>query len=61
MKTILRYAFFIVIIYIAFFLYQKQLGAIPFLLLSLYLFYESFREYKNGIDENGSFSGGKTP
>jgi hypothetical protein len=60
-KTILRYAFFTAIIYIAFFLYQKQLGAIPFLLLSLYLFYESFREYKNGMSGNGSFGGGKNP
>ncbi|WP_034765092.1 hypothetical protein [Rossellomorea vietnamensis] len=51
MKTILRYILFIITIYAAILLYQFQLGAIPFFLLSFYLFYEAFRVIKNGQKE----------
>ncbi|MCC5803080.1 hypothetical protein [Rossellomorea vietnamensis] len=51
MKTILRCILFIITIYAAILLYQFQLGAIPFFLLSFYLFYEAFRVIKNGQKE----------
>ncbi|MEI2666859.1 hypothetical protein [Rossellomorea sp. LJF3] len=51
MKTILRCILLIIIIYAAILLYQFQLGAIPFFLLSFYLFYEAFRVIKNGQKE----------
>ncbi|WP_201714490.1 hypothetical protein [Rossellomorea arthrocnemi] len=51
MKTILRYILVIIIIYAAFLLYQFQLGAIPFFLLSFYLFYEAFKVIRNGQKE----------
>ncbi|WP_098438700.1 hypothetical protein [Bacillus sp. es.034] len=51
MKTILRYILFIITIYAAILLYQFQLGAIPFFLLSFYLFYEAFRVIKNAQKE----------
>ncbi|PFA68160.1 hypothetical protein CN378_08640 [Bacillus sp. AFS015802] len=51
MKTILRYILLIITIYAAILLYQFQLGAIPFFLLSFYLFYEAFRVIRNGQKE----------
>ncbi|TMU84006.1 hypothetical protein FGG79_17870 [Bacillus sp. BHET2] len=51
MKTIFRYILLIIIIYIAVRLYQIQLGAIPFFLLSFYLFYEAYRVIRNGQKE----------
>ncbi|WP_064091960.1 hypothetical protein [Rossellomorea aquimaris] len=51
MKTILRYSFFIMIMYLAILLYRFHLGAIPFFLVSFYLFYEAFRIIRNGEKE----------
>ncbi|CAN7165271.1 hypothetical protein [Rossellomorea sp. LjRoot5] len=51
MKTIFRYILLIITIYAAIRLYQFQLGAIPFFLLSFYLFYEAFRVVRNSHKE----------
>jgi hypothetical protein len=47
-KTFLRYALIAVGIYVAALLYRFQLGAIPFFLLSFYLFYEAYKVIRNG-------------
>ncbi|BCB05959.1 hypothetical protein [Bacillus sp. KH172YL63] len=57
MKTLLRYITLIIIIYIAVLLYQIQLGAIPFLLFSFYLFYEAYRVLKNSQKEEAGEGG----
>ncbi|KPL58030.1 hypothetical protein [Rossellomorea vietnamensis] len=51
MKTILRYILLIITLYAAILLYQIQLGAIPFFLLSFYLFYEAFRVLRSAQKE----------
>ncbi|MBN8194482.1 hypothetical protein JI667_20325 [Bacillus sp. NTK074B] len=51
MKAILRYILLILTLYATIFLYQIQLGAIPFFLLSFYLFYEAFRTIRGGRRE----------
>ncbi|MGE6754870.1 hypothetical protein ACQKFO_15680 [Rossellomorea sp. NPDC071047] len=57
MKTIFRYILLATIIFVAILLYQLQLGAIPFFLLSFYLFYEAFRVIRNGEKEEKWESG----
>ncbi|WP_374055245.1 hypothetical protein [Rossellomorea sp. FM04394] len=56
-KTIFRYILLAIIIFAAVLLYQLQLGAIPFFLLSFYLFYEAFRVIRNGDKEEEWESG----
>ncbi|MCA1065490.1 hypothetical protein QTG56_06470 [Rossellomorea sp. AcN35-11] len=57
MKTILRYGLLVMILCIAVLLYQFQLGAVPFFLLSFYFFYEAFRVIRNGEKEEKWGSG----
>ncbi|MEG9296124.1 hypothetical protein V6B33_06665 [Mangrovibacillus sp. Mu-81] len=51
MKTLLRYALIAAGIYAAALLYHFQLGAIPFFLLSFYLFYEAYKAIRHGDTE----------
>ncbi|MEL3973002.1 hypothetical protein AAEO50_12020 [Rossellomorea oryzaecorticis] len=51
MRTFLRYALMAVGIYGALVLYHFQLGAIPFFLLSFYLFYEAYKVIRYGDRE----------
>ncbi|WP_113969261.1 hypothetical protein [Rossellomorea aquimaris] len=57
MKTIFRYILLAIILCAAVVLYQLQLGAIPFFLLSFYLFFEAFRVIRNGEKEEKWESG----
>ena len=43
MKSIIHYIIILALVLGAFFLYNKQIGAIPLLLLSIYLFYVGFK------------------
>ena len=43
MKSIVHYMIILALVLGAIFLYNKQIGAIPLLLLSIYLFYIGFK------------------
>ncbi|MBP2242524.1 uncharacterized membrane protein YbaN (DUF454 family) [Cytobacillus eiseniae] len=51
MKRILIFVGMIVVMIGTFYLYQKQLGAIPFLLLSIYFFILAYKQLSKSADE----------
>ncbi|MGR3766165.1 hypothetical protein [Rossellomorea sp. NS-SX7] len=57
MRTFLRYALIAAGIYAAALLYHYQLGAIPFLLLSFYFFYEAYKVIRYGDKEESEEDG----
>jgi uncharacterized membrane protein len=46
-KNLLGVGIFIITVFITIFFYQKQLGAIPLLLLAVFLIYQSVKTLKN--------------
>ncbi|OMP66566.1 hypothetical protein [Domibacillus epiphyticus] len=45
MKRVVQYTAMIIVAIFSYWLYLKQFGAVPFLLISFFFFYKSYEEY----------------
>jgi hypothetical protein len=46
LKRVVQYAALIAVAIISYWLYLKQIGAVPFLLISIFFFYKAYGEYR---------------
>jgi len=51
MKYLLRIIIIAATAYLFYYLYQQQLGSIPFLLISIFLFYISYKMYQGAAKD----------